>query len=184
MPQRWNRAAQALPWPWHFSLQDLLSTCTEGIICVNSDFMIWFPHVVPMLRYLYCKGPSLLPPYPCTREPPYVLCTVARTSVLTYSATQATSSLKASFFFLSFILPSRLMNYTDLERENLSWEMWNAMWKRAFLVFCLAVVQKGTTTNAWVPARWKLLQVLSKVWWNWGAFSIPYSLGTCNIQHF
>lgn len=102
MPQRWNCAAQALPWPWHFSLQDLLSTCTEGIICVNSDFMIWFPHVVPMLRYLYCKGPSLLPPYPCTREPPYFLCTAARTSVLTYSATQATSSLKASFFFFVF----------------------------------------------------------------------------------
>lgn len=27
------------------------------------------------------------------------------------------------------------MNYMDLERENLSWEMWNAMLKRAFLTF-------------------------------------------------
>lgn len=98
--------------------------------------MILWLDVVPMLRYHCCKGILLLPPCPRTRESPNFLSHSDCDYYPDYSATQATSSWKVVFVFsfLSFY-HSSLMNYMDLERENLSWEMWNAMLKRAFLTF-------------------------------------------------
>lgn len=121
--------------------------------------IIWFLQIASMLRYLYCKDSLLLPCSPCTRQPPK-FCTLAGTlrPDLLHNPTYI---ILKSFLFYIICFTFQTNELYASWKKNLSWEMWNAMWKRVFSFFLFSSSSKGDNSRCLRASQME--QVLSNV---------------------